>query len=318
MWSGTCKDLRTVFRGFSARAFPDDVRRRASAGQKQSVAQFVNGVVTDAFGPPAARATVTLESADGNIIAQAITDDRGLFRLPQRKAGTYALVTRRKGFKPGTMIVVLPQSAQKRLDLVLESREALTVPVIATRMRAQNGMSASGTSKYTLTARDIANLPEGEATPLNQVMLQMPGVALDQNQEIHIRGEHMGIQYQMNGILLPLDINTDPTFTQLLNSYFIKSVSLMDGVLPAQYGYRTSGVIDIHTKDGCGGGRNEFTIPAGSATPCSRVSSLADAMAISATTLPACIFNPTWDLVPRWRRRTRFTTRLSRGRDSRI
>ena len=88
----------------------------------------------------------------------------------------------------------------------------------------------------------------------------MPGVALDQNQEIHIRGEHMGIQYQMNGILLPLDINTDPTFTQLLNSYFVKSVSLMDGVLPAQYGYRTSGVIDIHTKDGCGGEHNEFTI----------------------------------------------------------
>ena len=91
----------------------------------------------------------------------------------------------------------------------------------------------------------------------------MPGVALDQNQEIHIRGEHMGIQYQMNGILLPLDINTDPTFTQLLNSYFVKSVSLMDGVLPAQYGYRTSGVIDIHTKDGCDDGHNEFTISGG-------------------------------------------------------
>ena len=85
-------------------------------------------------------------------------------------------------------------------------------------------------------------------------MLQMPGVALDQNQEIHIRGEHMGIQYQMNGIMLPLDINTDPTFTQLLNAYFVKSVSLIDGVLPAQYGYRTSGVIDIQTKDGCDGG----------------------------------------------------------------
>ena len=79
----------------------------------------------------------------------------------------------------------------------------------------------------------------------------MPGVALDQNQEIHIRGEHMGIQYQINGILLPLDINNDPTFTQLLNAYFVKSVSLIDGVLPAQYGYRTAGVIDIQTKDGC-------------------------------------------------------------------
>jgi hypothetical protein len=59
----------------------------------------------------------------------------------------------------------------------------------------------------------------------------------------------------MNGIMLPLDINNDPTFTQLLNAHFIKSVSLIDGVLPAQYGYRTAGVIEIETKDGCEGVR---------------------------------------------------------------
>ena len=91
----------------------------------------------------------------------------------------------------------------------------------------------------------------------------MPGVALDRDQEIHIRGEHMGIQYQMNGILLPLDMNNDPTFTQLLNSYFVQSVSLLDGVLPARYGYRTSGVIDIHTKDGCERGHNNLTLSGG-------------------------------------------------------
>lgn len=235
----------------------------AWAGQKQSVAQFVAGTVKDALGRPIASATVTLQSADGRTIAQTTSDDKGLFRLPQGRVGTYAVVTRRKGFKQRTMIIALPESSAKHLEVALEAQEALTVPVSATRIRAQNGLSASGTNKYTLSARDISNVPEGEATPLNQVMLQMPGVALDQNQEIHIRGEHMGIQYQMNGVQLPLDINTDPTFTQLLNSYFVKSVSLMDGVLPAQYGYRTSGVIDIHTKDGCGGAHNEFTISGG-------------------------------------------------------
>ena len=235
----------------------------ASAGQRQSVSRYLAGTVKDALGRPIARATVTLQSGDGRTIAQTLTDDRGRFRLPQGRAGTYALATRKKGFKPGTKIVVLPESPGKHLDFALESQQALTVPVSATRVRAQNGLSASGTNRYTLSARDIENLPAGEATPLNEVMLQMPGVALDQNQEIHIRGEHMGIQYQVNGILLPLDINSDPTFTQLLNSYFVNSVSLMDGVLPAQYGYRTSGVIDIHTKDGCGGGPNEFTISGG-------------------------------------------------------
>ena len=67
----------------------------------------------------------------------------------------------------------------------------------------------------------------------------------------------------MNGVLLPLDLNTDPTFTQLLNSQFAKSVSLADGILPARYGYRTAGVVEIKTKDGCDGGDNWFQIYGG-------------------------------------------------------
>ena len=233
------------------------------AGQKQTAFPPIAGTVTDALRRPLPGVVVTLQSSAGQTVASAVTDDHGQFRLPEGSAATYALKARRKGFKPATMIVIFPQRARKQLELVLESEQALNLPVSASRIRPQNGLSQSGTNKYTLSAKDITNLPEGEATPLNQVMLQMPGVALDQNQEIHIRGEHMGIQYQMNGILLPLDINTDPTFTQLLNAYFVKSVSLMDGVLPAQYGYRTSGVIDIHTKDGCNNGHNDLTVSGG-------------------------------------------------------
>ena len=161
------------------------------------------------------------------------------------------------------MIVGVRLRAQKPLDLVLASDEPLTMQVSANRIRVQNTLTQTGASKYTLTSHDISSLPQGEATPLNEVLLQMPGVALDQNQEIHVRGEHLGIQYEMNGVLLPLDLNTDPTFTQLLNSQFAKSVSLADGILPARYGYRTAGVVEIKTKDGCDGGDNWFQIYGG-------------------------------------------------------
>ena len=172
------------------------------------------------------------------------------------------MTVRKAGFNPSTTILLIPEVAKKEIEIAMEAKQALNLPVTASQMPVQNGLTETGANKYTLTTKDIANLPEGETTPLNEVMLQMPGVALDQNQEIHIRGEHMGIQYQMNGILLPLDMNNDPTFTQLLNSHFVQSVSLLDGVLPARYGYRTSGVIDIHTKDGCST-HNDLTITGG-------------------------------------------------------
>ena len=235
----------------------------ASAAPIGPASESIEGMVKDTLGPPVANVTVNLQTTAARTVAHALTDLHGRFRLPGTQAGTYALVAERKGFMPATLIVVMPQRRADAFVLVMESEQALTVPVSADRLSAQNRLSETGASRYTLTRQDIANLPEGEATPLNEVLLQVPGVALDQNQEIHIRGEHMGIQYQMNGILLPLDINSDPTFTQLLNSYFVRSASLADGILPAQYGYRTAGVVDIQTRDGCDGGGNNFTIYGG-------------------------------------------------------
>lgn len=223
----------------------------------------LSGVVKDSLGRPVAGAAVSLRAIDGRTVSRTSTDSRGEFKLPARQRGTFDLVVRRTGFEPANMIVVLPAKTGKPLALILGAQQALTLPVSASRIHAQNQLTATGASRYTFTARDINNLPQGEATPLNQVLLQMPGVALDQNQEIHIRGEHAGIQYEMNGILLPLDINNDPTFTQLLNSYFVKSVSLIDGVLPAEYGYRTAGIIEISTKNGCDDAHNSFTIYGG-------------------------------------------------------
>jgi len=235
----------------------------AGAATKQPVTVTLTGFIKDALGRPIFDAAVDLRSADGKTVAHAFTDAQGHFRFNRIKRGTYALRATKKNFKPAITIVTLPRKSAGPIELVMASQEALTMKVSADRIRVQNTLTDTGASKYTFTSHDIKNLPEGEVTPLNQVLLQMPGVALDQNQEIHVRGEHLGIQYQINGVLLPLDLNTDPTFNQLLNAHFIKSISLADGILPARYGYRTAGVVDIRSKDGCDGGQNDFQIYGG-------------------------------------------------------
>lgn len=257
----TPKRLRTV-RNTALAMMLLLIANPASAASTSIPSDGVTGTVTDALGRPLSNVSVELRSSNGKVASRGETNRDGKFQLPLAKAGAYTLVTHRRGFKPATKFMLLP-AIKTPVNLVLEAQEALNVPIRANRIRAQNGLSHTGNSKYTMTAEDISNLPAGEATPLNDVLLQMPGAALDQNQEIHIRGEHAGVQYQMNNIMLPLDINNDPTFTQLLNSYFVSSVSLIDGVLPAQYGYRTSGVIEIQTKNGCVGGNNNFTVYGG-------------------------------------------------------
>ena len=62
-----------------------------------------------------------------------------------------------------------------------------------------------------------------------------------------IRGEHNGLQYRLNGIILPEGISV---FSQTLDPRLVDKMQLIMGALPAEYGLRTAGVIDIKTKDG--------------------------------------------------------------------
>src|ERR1035437_556852 len=82
------------------------------------------------------------------------------------------------------------------------SQQIETVTVTAERLdAARNGIQTqTGASTYTITAKDIDNQPGGENAALNQVILQAPGVAQDSFGQLHIRGEHNGLQYRINGI----------------------------------------------------------------------------------------------------------------------
>lgn len=106
---------------------------------------------------------------------------------------------------------------------------------------------ALGAVSYQADQRQIRATPQGENAPLSQVLLRLPGVVQDSYGEVHVRGEHGGLTYRVNGVLLPEGLNG---FGQELDSRIIQSVSLLTGTLPAQFGFRTAGIVDVHTKTG--------------------------------------------------------------------
>jgi outer membrane cobalamin receptor len=129
---------------------------------------------------------------------------------------------------------------------------ALSTVIVEAASEAGPAVSATGANAYTTNAEEIAAAPKGNTAPLTDVLAQMPGVAIDQNQQIHIRNtEGPQFQYQINGVMVPLDINTNPPFLSMINPMFIKQLDLLDGILPSRYGYATGGVVNIQTRDGC-------------------------------------------------------------------
>ncbi len=106
---------------------------------------------------------------------------------------------------------------------------------------------ALGATTYSMPEAFIDNLPSGTNVELNQVILQAPGVAQDSFGQLHIRGDHGNIQYRLNNVILPEGLQV---FGQSLSPRLAQNVDLITGALPAQYGIRDAGIVNITTKSG--------------------------------------------------------------------
>jgi len=104
-----------------------------------------------------------------------------------------------------------------------------------------------GATSYGVTNTTIQALPGGDNQQFNQIVLQLPGVVQDGGGQFHVRDDHNGLQYRINGTILPEGI---AVFGQTLSPRLIDHFALLTGALPAQYGLRTAGIMDITTKTG--------------------------------------------------------------------
>jgi outer membrane receptor protein involved in Fe transport len=219
-----------------------------------SKTNVIHGLVRDTLGRPIKLADVTLQSASGEVVAHATSDAQGLFNFSGIAPGTYAVLSGKTGFEAGSAIVTL-STGVANTTITLAASQAQEIVINATRLeKARNGLSPkTGGSVYKFEEKDIDNLPQGETTPVNDVLLQAPGVVNDSFGQLHIRGDHGNTQYRINGVILPEGISG---FGQSLDTRFAQSIDLLTGALPAQYGYRTAGVVEINTKTSFEGGGN--------------------------------------------------------------
>nr|WP_295666608.1 TonB-dependent receptor [Sphingomonas sp.] len=118
-----------------------------------------------------------------------------------------------------------------------------------------------GASDYALDRTLIERQPGGLDRSLVQVLVQAPGVTLDSYGAIHVRNEHANLQYRLNGVIVPESISG---FGSTFDPRIADSIDLLTGTLPAQYGYRTSGVINLKTRSGTFDNGGDVSIYGGS------------------------------------------------------
>jgi outer membrane receptor protein involved in Fe transport len=134
--------------------------------------------------------------------------------------------------------------------------------------RDNNLLTKLGASSTGISRATIERMPQADNTPIDKLILQFPGVSYDSaisNPNFHVRSEYANVQIRINGIVVPEGVSALGPF---LDTNFIGNISLLTGALPAEYGLRTAGVLDITSRNFAapggevslyGGSRQTFT-----------------------------------------------------------
>ena len=125
----------------------------------------------------------------------------------------------------------------------------LAIDVAAKRLDAARLaiQPALGATSFGFAPAALDAIPQGTNARLDQVLLRAPGVAQDSFAQLHVRGDHANLQYRLDGVALPEGLSI---FGQTIEARFAQGLTLITGALPAQYGFRTAGIVDIQTKTG--------------------------------------------------------------------
>jgi outer membrane receptor protein involved in Fe transport len=129
----------------------------------------------------------------------------------------------------------------------LTPAEQLTAKSNAFDQSRSNLYTTIGTTAATISHATIDALPQGTNQTVEKVLLQAPGVSQDSAASggLHVRNDHGNVQFRINGVMLPDGVTG---FSTILDTAMIGTIALVTGALPAEFGLRTTGLVDITTR----------------------------------------------------------------------
>jgi hypothetical protein len=199
---------------------------------------FLAGTVT-AKGVPVARLAVT--ASGNNLTASAMTDAKGHFAFPPLPLGTYEVAAINGGLQ--ARIRVDLGSSGANVSLVLSDLKEIG----AVEVSAGSTLHGSG-SDAVLNKTVLTQMPYNNS--FSEMEIQQPGAVRGANGVVHMNGDHGVIDYMIDGVALPQELNRDIGGEINLND--LSFVDLIEGAYPAQYGLRFGSVFNMATRTGSG------------------------------------------------------------------
>jgi hypothetical protein len=179
------------------------------------------------------------------------TDVNGYFSL-SLASGTYTLIATALGYDSMVMTVNLLPDAIATKKVLLSQKE-VGLQEVRVSGRKTDKITRINTGVTNITPRELKLLPSAGGEPdLAQYLQVIPGVVFtgDQGGQLYIRGgspAQTGIY--LDGITIYSPFHSIGLFS-VFETEAIRNVDVYTAGFSAQYGNRTSAIVDVHTKDG--------------------------------------------------------------------
>jgi hypothetical protein len=217
----------------------------------------VSGTVTDPTGAVVPGAAVKIENPVSGYNRSTTSDDSGHFQFTNLPLNPYHLLVSATGFASNSQDVDVRSSVPVTVKSTLTLGESSTVVTVTA-----SDLLESDSTFHTDVDRDLFNkVPlESQSSSLSALVTQVsPGVAADSNGLFHGLGDHASNSFSIDG--QPITDQQSKVFSNQLPSNSVQSLEVISGAPPAEFGGKTSLIIQVTTRSGQG-----VTKPTGSVT----------------------------------------------------
>lgn len=207
----------------------------------------VQGTVKDPNGAvvPNAKVTITQSVTGYNQTVQ--TDAEGTFKLVNVPFNTYTVRAESEGFQAVEQSIDLESNIPLSVDLALSlAGTAATVTVSTSSAEIEPDRTSSDTDiSQTILERPVGASP---SRAIEAIVASTPGFVTDDNGRMHPRGSESQVQYVVDGV--PVTDNLSAIFSTSLDARTLRTVEVLTGGIPAEFGDKLAGVINVNTRSG--------------------------------------------------------------------
>jgi hypothetical protein len=227
----------------------------ASVAMAQSLgnAGTVEGSVLDPSGAAVAHAVVAIENPVSGYRQAVDTASDGAFRLVNIPPNQYHLKTTAPGFAPLSQDLSIRNSVPVELKLSLALADANTV--VTVEAPGADVLETDPSAHSDVDRSQMLKLPAFDpGGGLSQaIVYSTGGVAADGNGFFHPLGDHAQVSFVIDG--QPISDQQSKVFSTQLPVNAIQSMELITGNPSAEFGDKTSLVVEATTRSGLGAGR---------------------------------------------------------------